>query len=210
MKLAIVEDHNVVRKGLIEIISNFGGFDFIIEARCGKDFIDKCKDVKSLPDVCIIDINLPEMDGFELVQYIKTNFSKMKILILTTYNEEYFLIRMIKLGVNGYLLKDCHPEELKSALIAIGTNSYFYNNIFSKRLQKLVETNFIKLPNITENEKEFLKICGKDLTYSQMAQKLNRTQRSIEGYRDSLFNKFEVNNRASLVLLAVKLGIIKI
>ncbi|HRP89442.1 MAG TPA: LuxR C-terminal-related transcriptional regulator [Edaphocola sp.] len=94
--------------------------------------------------------------------------------------------------------------------MAINQNSYFYNNIFSKRLQKLVETNFIKLPNITENEKEFLKICGEDLTYCQMAQKLNKTQRSIEGYRDSLFNKFDVNNRASLVLLAVKLGIIKI
>lgn len=134
----------------------------------------------------------------------------MKILVLTTYDEEYFLIKMIKIGVNGYLLKDCHPEELKSALLAISENSYFYNNIFSKRLQRLVETNFIKLPNITENEKSFLEICGEDLTYSQMAQKLNKSQRSIEGYRDSLFNKFEVNNRASLVLLAVKLGIIKI
>ena len=210
MKLAIIEDHNIVRKGLVEIISNFGNFTFVIEAENGKDFIEKYKQTELLPEICIVDIKMPEMNGFQLVQYLKTNFPKIKILILTTYDEEYFLIKMIKLGVNGYLLKDCHPEELKSALLAISDNSYFYNNIFSKRLQRLVETNFIKLPNITENEKSFLEICGEDLTYSQMAQKLNKSQRSIEGYRDSLFNKFEVNNRASLVLLAVKLGIIKI
>lgn len=210
MKLAIIEDHNIMRKGLVEIISNFGNLTFAIEAENGKDFIEKCKQTERLPEICIVDIKMPEMDGFQLVQYLKTNFPEMKILVLTTYDEEYFLIKMIKLGVNGYLLKDCHPEELKSALLAISKNSYFYNNIFSKRLQQLVETNFIKLPNITENEKSFLEICGEDLTYSQMAQKLNKTQRSIEGYRDSLFNKFEVNNRASLVLLAIKLGIIKI
>lgn len=210
MRLAIIEDHNIVRKGLIEIISNFGDFDFVIEAENGKDFIEKCNQTEFLPEVCIVDIKMPEMDGFQLVNYLRTNFPKIKILILTTYDEEYFLIKMIKLGVNGYLLKDCHPKELKSALMAIDKNSYFYNNIFSKRLQKLVETSFIKLPNITENEKIFLKICGEDLTYSQIAQKLNKTQRSIEGYRDSLFNKFDVNNRASLVLLAIKLGIIKI
>jgi len=210
MKLAIIEDHNIVRKGLVEIISNFGNFTFVIEAENGKDFIEKYKQTELLPEICIVDIKMPEMNGFQFVQYLKTNFPKIKILILTTYDEEYFLIKMIKLGVNGYLLKDCHPEELKSALLAISENSYFYNNIFSKRLQRLVETNFIKLPNITENEKSFLEICGEDLTYSQMAQKLNKSQRSIEGYRDSLFNKFEVNNRASLVLLAVKLGIIKI
>lgn len=210
MKLAIIEDHNIVRKGLVEIISNFGNFTFVIEAENGKDFIEKYKQTELLPEICIVDIKMPEMDGFQLVQYLKANFPEMKILVLTTYDEEYFLIKMIKIGVNGYLLKDCHPEELKSALLAISENSYFYNNIFSKRLQRLVETNFIKLPNITENEKSFLEICGEDLTYSQMAQKLNKSQRSIEGYRDSLFNKFEVNNRASLVLLAVKLGIIKI
>ena len=210
MKLAIIEDHNLVRKGLIEIISNFGDFSIVIEAENGRDFIEKCEQSVHLPEICIIDIKMPKMDGFQLVQYLRAHFPQMKILVLTTYDEEYFLIKMIKLGVNGYLLKDCHPEELKSALLAISENSYFYNNIFSKRLQRLVESNFIKLPNITENEKSFLELCGEDLTYSQMAQKLKKSQRSIEGYRDSLFNKFDVNNRASLVLLAVKLGIIKI
>ena len=175
MKLAIIEDHNIVRKGLVEIISNFGNFTFVIEAENGKDFIEKYKQTELLPEICIVDIKMPEMNGFQLVQYLKTNFPKIKILILTTYDEEYFLIKMIKLVVNGYLIKDCHPEELN-----------------------------------TEKEKSFLEISGEDLTYSQMAQKLKKSQRSIEGYRDSLFNKFEVNNRASLVLLAVKLGIIKI
>src|SRR5690554_3882016 len=142
---------------------------------------------------------MPGMDGFELVSYIRKYFSDLKILILTTYDEEYYLIKMIKLGVNGYLLKDCHPEELKFALIAISKNSFYFNNIFSKRLKNLVDSNFLKLPNITYNEKEFLQFCGEDLTYSQLAQKVNKSQRSIEGYRDSLFKKFDVNNRASLV-----------
>jgi|SRR5690554_2856578 len=210
MNIAIIEDHNIVRKGIIEIIQSLGDFNFVIESDNGKDFIDKYKQVKVQPEICIIDIRMPEMDGFQLVKYIKENFPNLKTLILTTYNEEYYLIRMIKLGVNGYLLKNCHPEELKKALIAISENSYYYNNIFSKRLKEMVTTNFIRLPNITNNEKSFLKICGEDLTYSQIAEKLNKSQRSIEGYRDNLFRKFEVNNRASLVLLAVKMGIIKL
>jgi two-component system, NarL family, invasion response regulator UvrY len=210
MNIAIIEDHNIVRKGIIEIIQNLGNFNFVIESDNGKDFIDKYKQAKIQPEICIIDIRMPEMDGFQLVQYIKGNFPNLKTLVLTTYDEEYYLIKMIKLGVNGYLLKNCHPEELKKALIAISENSYYYNNIFSKKLKEMVVTNFIKLPNITDNEKSFLKICGEDLTYSQIAEKLNKSQRSVEGYRDSLFRKFEVNNRASLVLLAVKMGIIKL
>lgn len=210
MNLAIIEDHNIVRKGIIEIIQGLGEFNVIIEANNGKDFIDKYEKIETKPEICITDIRMPVMDGFQVVDHIQTYYPDLKKLVLTTYNEEYYLIKMIKSGVNGYLLKDCDPEELRSALIAISQNSYYYNNIFSKRLQNLVEANFIKLPNITENERAFLKICGEDLTYSQMAQKQNKTQRSIEGYRDSLFNKFDVNNRASLVLLAVKLGIIKV
>ncbi|HRP89443.1 MAG TPA: response regulator transcription factor [Edaphocola sp.] len=112
MTLAIIEDHNIVRKGLIEIITNFGIFNFVIEAENGKDFIEKCQQTEILPEICIVDIKMPKMDGFQLVQYLKTNFPEIKILVLTTYDEEYFLIKMIKLGVNGYLLKDCHPEEL--------------------------------------------------------------------------------------------------
>jgi len=210
MNLAIIEDHNIVRKGIIKIVQNLGDFNFLIEADNGKDFIDKYEKIETKPEVCIIDIRMPEMDGFQTVQYIKEYYPKLKILILTTYDEEYYLIKMIKLGVNGYLLKNCNPEELKQALTSIFENSYYYNNIFSKRIKELVESNFLKLPAITDNEKSFLELCGEDLTYAQIAENLNKTQRSIEGYRDSLFRKFEINNRASLVLLAVKLGIIKL
>lgn len=210
MDIAIVDDHYIVRKGLIEILHNLGNFNIVIEAQNGSEFIEKYKRAQQLPEICIIDIQMPEMNRFELVEYIAKNISKLRTLILTTYNEEYFLIKMIKLGVNGYLLKDCHPNELKLALESISENSFYFNNIFSKRLKKLVDSNFIKLPKITDNEKEFLEMCGEDLTYGQIAQRLNKSQRSIEGYRDSLFNKFEVNNRASLVLLAIKLGIIKL
>ena len=208
MNIAIIDDHHIVRKGIIEIIESFSDFKFMIEAENGLDFINKYEEAKNFPDICIVDIRMPEMDGFELIKYLKMNIRNLKILVLTTYDEEYYLIKMIKLGVNGYLLKSCHPQELKNALTSIYKDSYYYNNIFSKKLKKLVDSNFIKLPNLTENEVSFLKICGEDLTYSQIAEKLNRSQRSIEGYKDSLFRKFGVNNRASLVLVSVKLGII--
>lgn len=210
MNIAIVEDHHIVRKGIIEIIKSIGGFNFVLEAGNGQEFIDQYQIASIKPIICIIDIRMPEMDGFELVKYIKKNYPKLKILVLTTYDEEYYLIKMIRLGVNGYLLKDCHPDELKNALQTIAEKDFYYNNIFSKRMKSLVDSNFIKLPNITENEKEFLKYCGEDLTYGQIADKLDKSQKSIEGYRDSLFRKFDVNNRASLVLLSIKLGIIKI
>lgn len=210
MNLAIIEDHTIVRKGLMEIIQNFGEFRFVIEAENGIDFIEKIKCAKIKPTICIIDVNMPKMDGFQLVKYIRDNYPELKILILTTFDEEYFLIKMIKLKVNGYLLKNCSPDELKNALITISKDSNYYNNSFSKKLKNMVESNFVKLPSITENESNFLEFCVEDLTYSQIGDKLNKSQRSIEGYRDSLFRKFEVNNRASLVLVAIRLGIIKL
>ena len=210
MNIAIVEDHNIVRKGIVEIIKSLGSFDFTIEAGNGREFIDCYQQAKIKPEICIVDIRMPEMDGFELVQYIKKYIPQLKILVLTTYDEEYYLIKMIKLGINGYLLKSCHPEELKKALNVIAENDFYYSGTFSKSFKELVDSKFIKLPNITENEKEFMKYCGEDLTYGQIADKLDKSQKSIEGYRDSLFRKFEVNNRASLVLVAIKIGIIKI
>lgn len=210
MDIAIIEDHNIVRKGIVEIIQNLGDFNFIIEADNGKDFIEKYENSNIKPEICIVDIRMPVMDGFQVVRYIKEHYTNLKILVLTTYDEEYYLIKMIKLGVNGYLLKNCSPDELRKALTSISENSYYYNNIFSKRLKRLVDTNFLKLPTITANERSFLELCGDDLTYGQIAERLKKSQRSIEGYRDSLFRKFEVNNRASLVLLAIKIGIIKL
>lgn len=210
MKLAIVEDHHLIRKAIIKIVKTLGEYDFTIEASNGKDFVDKYAKLDDKPEICIIDIRMPEMDGFELAYYIKKNISELKVLVLTLYDEEYYLIKMMKYGVNGYLLKNCDPDEIHNALQSISKNSFYYNNIFSKSLKNLVESNVVKLINITDNEKLFLEVCGEDLTYGQIAIKMNKTQRSVEGYKDSLFKKFQVYNRASLVLVAIKLGIIKV
>lgn len=123
MNIAIIDDHHIVRKGIKEIIENLGDFKFIIEAENGLDFINRYEEVKNFLDICIVDIRMPKMDGFELIKHLKKNIINLKILVLTTYDEEYYLIKMIKLGVNGYLLKSCHPQELKDALISIYKDS---------------------------------------------------------------------------------------
>src|ERR1700710_2627796 len=116
--IALVDDHILIRKGLGSIIKTFDSFKVLFEADNGKDFISKL-DPKALPDVVLMDINMPEMDGYETSLWLKKNFPSVKVLALSMYDNEIAIIRMFKAGARGYLLKDCDPADLKDALSSI-------------------------------------------------------------------------------------------
>lgn len=206
--VAYAEDHTSVRKSIISYLHDLSGIEVIIDAANGKDLIGQIEKSGSLPDVCLIDIRMPELNGFETIAAIKQKWKGMKTLVLSTYVEEMYVLRMIRAGVNGYLSKACDPEEIKEALLAIHHKGTYFSELFAQKLAIAVQHNESRIPNFTEKELTFLKHCCSDMTYLQIAQLMKSTPKSVEGYRDSLFKKLEVNSRVSLALFAVRTGIV--
>jgi DNA-binding NarL/FixJ family response regulator len=210
VRVAYAEDHVAVRKGIISILQLSGDIEVDIEADNGAEMLRKLMQTRKLPDVCIIDINMPEMDGFSLLLEIKKRWPRMRTLILTLYDNEAYIIKMIRQGANGYLLKTCDPAEIRTALISIHEHGYYYSHTADQRKFDAVLNKEVKPLHLTDAEKEFLKYSCADLSYSEIAVRMNTSLRSVQGYRDRLFKKLNVSNRVALALYAIQEGIVTI
>lgn len=207
IRIAYADDHAIVRKGIISFIREMGGIRVDFEASNGKDLIQQLENASELPDICMIDINMPGMNGFDTLVALRERWPQIRTLVLTIFDHELYIIRMILQGANGYLLKSCDPTDIKKALISIYQNGFYHSDMVSNQLIHAIKNKKIKLPHFTEKELQVLKYSCTDLSYAQIAQKMNTTSRSVEGYRDSLFKKLKVNSRVSLALYAVQSGI---
>lgn len=207
--LAIADDHEIFRKGVIEIISSWDEFAVTIEAKHGKDLIYRLTNASKLPDICIIDINMPELNGYDTLAEIKKQWPKMKVLVLTMLNDEYCFIKMIRNGADGFLSKNSNPNELQKALLSIYENGVYHSDIMARKFIRVMQETDV-IPKFSERELELLKLCASDLTYTQIADKMSITERSVAGYRDNLFNKLNVSSRVGLAICAIKMGIVPI
>ncbi|MFN8306936.1 MAG: response regulator transcription factor [Ferruginibacter sp.] len=220
IKLAIIDDHNLFRKGLIKLI-NLGDvnnkYTLLFEAENGYELKDKI-DKKNLPDIIIMDIDMPDMDGYEAVSWLTKFYPDISILVVSMLETEESVIRMIKLGVKGYLSKDIEVEDMHNALTAIAGKSFYYSDnvmgVISQSMQnndengdpKTTATNLWN--SMSENEKEFLKLSCTELTYIQIAAKMNLSPKTIDGYREALFIRFKVRSRVMLALFAYRNGFV--
>ncbi|WP_118952338.1 response regulator transcription factor [Taibaiella helva] len=207
--VAFADDHTTVRKTVAAFLTGLGGIEVVVQAANGKELIDAIEALETKPDVAILDINMPVMNGFETVQMLKERWEGIKILVLTTFMDELYVCKMIRYGANGYLSKDCDPEEIKRALVAIKEQGMYYSDFFVEKMAVVVKDKK-KEPRITERELQFMKHCISDLTYFQIASLMKTTQKSVEGYRDSLFRKLGVNSRVGLAVFAIKSGLVTI
>lgn len=132
-KVAVTDDHILLRRGLANMIRNLDVYEVVFEADNGKDFIEKLNS-KTLPEIVLMDINMPEMDGYDTADWIKKNHPEIKVLSLSMYDDEQSIIRMLKCGARGYILKDIDPSEFKIALDAIATKGFYYSEIVSGKL----------------------------------------------------------------------------
>lgn len=213
--VVLVDDHSLLRNGLASLIKSFGDYNILFEADNGQDFINKLKP-KSLPQVVLMDINMPEMDGYEACLWLKNNHPEIKVLALSMYDNENSVIRMFKAGAKGYILKDCDPSELKTALNAVVSKGFYYSEMVTGKLIHTINTldeedsqvkNVIQL---NEREINFLKLVCTELTYKEIAEKMFLSPRTIDGYRDDLFQKLNAKTRVGLVMYAIKNGIVNI
>ncbi len=217
IKLAIVDDHKLFRDGLAELIDGFSEYNVMIEADNGVDFIKQLNS-KGVPDIVLLDINMKEMDGFETADWIKQHHPAIKILVLSMYENENALIRMLKLGVRGYVLKDIRKNELQQALSSLVTKGYYYTEMITGKLIHVINTmdeakpgqSLKDLASLNQREIEFLKLACTELTYKDIAEKMHLSVHTIDGYRDSLFEKLSVKSRIGLALYAIKNKIVLI
>ena len=209
IRIAIADDHEMFRKGVMEIISSFGGFVIEIEAPGGKELFEKISKAATLPDIVIIDISMPHGDGYETLGAMKRKFPELKVLVLTMHKHEFAVIRMYRDGASGYMLKNSDPKELKKALMSIyETGSYISGLAANHFIHTIRKRN--PLPALTEIEIQILKLCCTDMTYQEIAEHTKHTDRSVAGLRDNLFAKLGVNNRSGLVMCAIKMGLVSV
>lgn len=211
IKLAVADDHKLFRDGITELINGFSDYEVIIEADNGKDLIAQLQS-KGIPDILLLDINMKEMDGFETAEWMKANHPKVKILVLSMYENENAIIRMVKSGVKGYILKDIRKTELEEALSSLATKGYYYTDLVTGKLIGMLNTSddaksgqsTKENASMNAKEIEFLKLACTEYTYKEIAEKMNLSPHTIDGYRDSLFEKLQVKSRVGLVLYAIK------
>ena len=205
--IAIADDHTILRKGVIELINSFGPFKVVIDAVNGKDLIEQLESATTLPHVCVMDINMPELNGYETAAILKQRWPAVKILALSMYSNEYSIIKMLRNGAHGYILKETDPSELQEAILSIYQHSYYHSELVSGRMMSKVKAHENTELGISDRELEFLTLCATDLTYQEIAEVMNLSPRTVEGYRDSLFNKLNVRSRPGLVVFANKMGL---
>jgi len=165
-----------------------------------------------LPDLVILDLNMPQMDGYETAKYLRINYPEIYVLVLTMYDSEISLLRMLQAGARGFLKKDIHPGELKLAIQSVMSSGYFYSQPSAGKLVNLVKKDMSGNPaersGLNENELTFLKLASTDMTYKEIATVMKISPRTVDNYRDSLFVKLNVKSRVGLAIYAIKSGVV--
>jgi DNA-binding NarL/FixJ family response regulator len=207
--IAIVDDHILIAKAIAGVIDNFPNYQVLYEAENGKALIDKFKNPKNIPDIVLLDITMPIMDGFETAKWIRETHPSVLILALSMQSDDLSLIKMIKSGANGYLLKNIQPVELNKALDELISKGFYYPEwAASKIFSSLSDDHTHKVPGIhfTDRESEFLQYCCTEMAYKEIGEKMFCSSRTVEGYRDALFDKLGLKTRVGLAVYSIKSG----
>ncbi len=212
VNIALADDHSLLRQGLGRLIDSFEGFRVVGCVNNGQELLDLIQ-AGSRPDIVVVDIGMPVMDGYETCKRLQEQFPGIKILILSMFDGEIGFLRLLQLGVKGFLKKDIHPNELHAALKAVAQDGYYYSNATTGKLaaffHKAQKNNqAIEKSLLTEQDIAFLKLASTDKTYKEIAMNMNLTPRTIDSYRDMLFEKLDVKSRVGLAVYAIKNGIV--
>lgn len=212
IKIAIADDYKIFREGLKVGFLDDENLDVVLEADNGEELLLAME--KTVPDVIIMDLKMPIMDGMEATKEVRKKYNSVKVLVVTMYDDDKFIIHLMENGANGYLLKNADADEIRKSIYAVHENGYYFNDLVNKALlKKLVLKNNIKPSfnqdiELTERELEVLKLICEEKTAAEIAKELFLSPRSVEGIRQRLIEKVGVRNTAGLVMFAVKKGIV--
>lgn len=212
--IAIVDDHALFRKGLSSLIDYFPGYKVLQEAANGKEFIQGLNQNR-LPEIVLLDISMPEMDGYATAEWIRIHHPSVKVLALSTMDTETAIIKMIKHGAKGYVLKDAEPSELRRAFDEVLSVGYFFNELITRKVMQSVptlidDTKTKTFKKFTDREIQFLKLACTEKSYAEIADEMCVSPRTVEGYRNALCEKLNLKTRTGLAIYAIKNGIVTI
>ena len=210
--MALVDDHVLLRNALASLIERSEHCQVVMQASNGQEMMEEHAAGK-IPDVLLLDMNMPEMDGHEAAVWLKEKQPGIKVLMLTMYDSEISLIRLLQAGVKGFLKKDIHPSELIHAIDSVMKAGYYYSPQTSSKLAGLFRETadrsaLLQKVMLDDVEVEFLKHVCSELTYKEIAQRMGMNPRSIDGIRDNLFTRLDVKSRVGLAMYAIRQGLV--
>jgi DNA-binding NarL/FixJ family response regulator len=212
IKVALADDHVLLRTALASLVNNFSDCSVVIQASNGRELIERLEQ-GPLPDVLLLDLNMPTLDGMETALWLQSHYPGIHVLMLTMYDSELALIRLLQAGVKGFLKKDIHPDELRYAIQSVMQSGFYYSHDTTGKLVNLFRKQGDGLSSISKNmlsptDISFLKLASTELTYKEIARQMNLNPRTVDNLRDSLFQKLSVKSRIGLVIYAIKHGIV--
>lgn len=211
-RVAVVDDHTLLRNALAKLIDSFEQFYVYFEAENGEDLKVKIKKMV-VPDIVLLDVNMPGMNGYATAEWLYKNYPQVKVLALSMFSDENTIIRMLKLGAKGYIMKTIEPEELKLALESVMQKNFYLSDSISGKIIGGLNRN-MEIPDetagLTDKEKEFLKWICSDLSYKEIGEKMFVSARRVEDHRNVLFEKLKLRSRVGLVMYAIKNGLVEV
>ncbi len=209
-KVAIVEDHILLSQAIASLVNTFEDFEVLYLCKNGKELLTKLKDPKNTPEIVLMDVNMPILNGLETTALLKESYPKINVLALSVDENDETIIKMLRAGAKGYLLKDVEKDVLEHALKEVLKCGYYHTASVSNILVNSLSKETTKKISLKEREIEFLKHACSELTYKEIAEKMFLSPKTIDGYRDVLFQKLDVKNRVGLVLYAIKNNIFEV
>lgn len=215
IEIAIADDQLLFRKGMASLLNTFEGFKVTIEAENGRDLLVALKTITNQPDVILLDLSMPELNGIETAKILHADFPHIKVLILSVFSEDKFITHLVEIGVNGYLFKNADPEEVEKAIRQVVEKDFYFNddvlNAIKKRMakkrSKLTMLDYIP-STLTTREIEIMDLICQQFTTTEIADKLCISVRTVDGHRNNLLEKTGVRNSAGLVIFAIKHNLI--
>jgi DNA-binding NarL/FixJ family response regulator len=213
LRYVIADDHKIFRQGLRIALGSDPGLSFIGEAENGQKLLELLK-VKT-PDLILLDVHMPRMDGIDATREINKLYPDMKIIILTIREDEQLVYHLLELGAHAYLLKNAEPADIKKAMFAVCANGYYINQMVSKTMikellkKKSLSTNLRDNVTLTERETLILELICKEYTSAEIGERLYLSPRTVEGIRAEIQHKIGVKSAVGLAIYAMKNGIVK-
>ncbi|MBX7124128.1 MAG: response regulator transcription factor [Cyclobacteriaceae bacterium] len=202
-KICLIDDHKLFRKGMAQLIGRIPGYKVCGEAGNGRDFIEMVQ-AGLTPDLVLLDVQMPVMNGEETASWLRQHAPSVRVLALTMHDDEMHIIRMIRAGARGYILKDAEPEDLRTALDTVVQGDFYHTPQVSRAMANTIGLPAEEPPALTRREREFIEHACTELTYKEIADVMNCSLRTVDGYREELFEKLAVRSRVGLVVYAIR------
>ena len=214
--LALADDEALFRKGMKLLLEDYEGLSVVLEAQDGEQLLQQLHQATSLPDVLLLDMKMPNLNGVETAKVLQENFPSIKIIVLSTYFSKAFIVNMIELGAGAYLPKNATPDEVVATIREVYNNGFSYNQAVLEVIRdNMLQKSKPKMPqsfgvDITSREKEILQLICEEYTTGEIAEKLFISPRTVDGHRNNLLEKLGCKNVAGLVVYAIQHQLVKI